>query len=323
VASCWQWRPRDPELSGLIPHPGQHETICPETTSGDGIRMAIDAGARLGSNTYHNFLGTQVAIMRDARGRVVSKIPFLRRDRNKPGFVLVNRDGKRFVSESWPYNDVAYAMDNTPGAVPSYLVCDHVRLRRYGLGLVRPGPGWARPLGKYLDSGHLIRASTLRELAVKVGIDADGLEDTVRRNNEYARSGKDPEFGKGDTPYDRWQGDPAVKPNPSLGPIETAPFYAIQLWPGDMGTFCGAVTDAQARVLDDNDRPIPGLYACGCDMHPVFSGSYPGGGSSIGPGMTFGYIAARNLAEPDGAKTRGAGWSRDVDPLMNYPRSAS
>jgi succinate dehydrogenase/fumarate reductase flavoprotein subunit len=280
----------------LIPNADRHETICPETNRGDGIRMALGVGARLGGNTFHNFLGTQVSMMRDRQGRVISKIPFLRRDRNKPGYVLVKRDGRRFVSESWPYNDVAYAMDNTPGAVPSHLVCDEVRLRRYGLGLVRPGPAWARPLRRYLASGHLLRANTIRELAAKLGVDAAGLEETVRRNNEYARSGKDLDFGKGETAYDRWQGDATVEPNPSLGPIEQAPFYAIELWPGDMGTFCGLVTDGHARVLDEHDRPIAGLYACGCDMHPVFSGCYPGGGSSIGPGMTFGYIAACDLA---------------------------
>lgn len=290
----------------LIPHPDQHETICPETNTGDGIHMALDAGARIGGNTWHNFLGTQVSLMRDRQGRVVSKIPFLRRDRNKPGFVLVNREGKRFVSESWPYNDVAHAMNNAPGAVPSFLVCDHVRLRKYGLGLVRPGPAWARPLGKYLASGHLVRAATLPELARKLGIDAAGLEETVRRNNEFARNGKDLDFGKGDTAYDRWQGDPAVKPNPSLGPIDAGPYYAIMLWPGDLGTFCGLVTDGHARVLDDGDRPIPGLYACGCDMHPVFTGSYPGGGGSIGPGMTFGFIAGRDIVETATAKKSAA-----------------
>ena len=192
----------------LIPYPEHHETICPETNSGDGIRMALDAGARLGGNTWHNFLGTQVAIMRDRNGRVVSKIPFLRRDRNKPGFVLVNDRGKRFVSESWPYNDVAHAMNNNPGAIPSFLICNHVRLWRYGLGLVRPGPAWARSLEKYLSSGHLVRAKTISKLADTLGIEAAGLEETVCKNNEYALTGKDLEFGKGDTAYDRWQGDP-------------------------------------------------------------------------------------------------------------------
>lgn len=280
----------------LIPHPDEHETICPETNEGDGLHMGLEAGGHLGGNTWHNFLGTQVAMMRDKEGRVVSKIPFLRRDRNKPGFILVNRRGRRFVNEAWPYNDVAYLMNDTPEAVPSFLICDHVRLRRYGLGLVRPGPGWARPLGRYLRSGHLVRARTMEELAAKLGVDAAGLSDTVAKMNQYARTGVDPEFHKGETVYDRWQGDPEVEPNGSLGPIETAPFYAIKLWPGNLGTFCGLMTDVRARVLDSDEKPIEGLYAVGCDMHPLFSGCYPGGGGSIGPGMTFGYIAGCDLA---------------------------
>jgi succinate dehydrogenase/fumarate reductase flavoprotein subunit len=280
----------------LIDFPEQHETICPETNSGDGIRIGRNVGAVLGSGTWHNYLGTQVAMMRDRTGRVVSKIPFLRRDRNKPGFILVNRRGQRFVNEAWPYNDVAYAMTHAEEAVPSFLICDHTRLRKYGLGLVRPGPAWARPLRKYLSSGHVVRAATVSELAQKLGIDCRGLEETVRRMNEYARTGKDSDFQKGETAYDRWQGDADVKPNGSLGPIENAPFYGLTLWPGDMGTFCGLMTDESARVLDAHNRPIPGLYACGCDMHPVFTGSYPGGGGSIGPGMAFGYVAGRGLA---------------------------
>lgn len=285
----------DPQLKRrLIEHAEHHYTICPETVSGDGIRMALEVGATLGTNTWHNYLGTQVTFMKRA-GKIVSKIPFLRRDRNKPGFVIVAANGRRFVNEAWPYNDVAYAMTHTPDAVPAFLICDHVRLRRYGLGLVRPGPGWARPLGKYLRSGHIVRADMIAELAAALHIDATQLEETIRKNNQYAVSGKDLEFGKGDTVYDRWQGDPTVKPNPSLGPIDTPPYYAVTLWPGDLGTFCGLVTDERARVLDSTGRPITGLYACGCDMHPVFTGSYPGGGGSIGPGMTFGFIAGRDL----------------------------
>lgn len=292
--------PHDPELKQrLIPHADLHETICPQTNTGDGLRMGERAGGHLGGNTWHNFLGTQIAMMRDEKGRIVSRIPFMRRDRNKPGYVLVDRSGKRFVNEAWPYNDVAHAMNERDGAVPAFLICDHVRLRRYGLGLVRPGPGWARPLRRYLATGHLVRAATLEELAGKLGIDAEGLAQTVERMNRYAGSGMDEEFHKGETAYDRWQGDPEVRPNPCLGPIEQGPFYAVTLWPGNLGTFCGLETDAEARVLDGDGRPIPGLHAVGCDMHPVFSGHYPGGGSSIGPGMTFGYIAARALAGAD------------------------
>lgn len=282
----------------LIPFPDQHQTMCPETNSGDGLHMGMDAGGHMGDGdrTFHNYLGSQITMMRDPSGRVISKIPFLRRDRNKPGFVLVNRHGRRFVNEAWPYNDVAHAMETTVDAVPAYLICDHAHLRRYGLGLVRPGPAWARPLGRYLASGHLVKGRTLAELASKLGIDAEGLKGTVANMNEYALSGKDLEFHKGETAYDRWQGDPLVKPNPSLGPVEKAPFYAITLWPGNLGTLCGLVTDERARVLTADEQPIPGLYAVGGDMHSVFTGSYPGGGGSIGPGMTFGFIAGEDLA---------------------------
>ena len=290
--------PHDEELKRkLIPFPDQHETLTPETNSGDGIRMGLAVGGQIGGNTWHNFLGTQVAIMRDQAGRVVSKIPFMRLDRNKPGYLLVNKQGRRFVNEAWPYNDVAHAMNETEGAVPSYLICDHVRLRRYGLGLVRPGPGLARPLGRYLKSGHLFQGRTLDELADRMGIDPTGLKVSVARMNAYACTGIDLEFHKGETVYDRWQGDPQVKPNPSLGPVEIGPYYGIMLWPGNLGTFCGLVTDEHARVLDAQDQPIAGLYAVGGDMHPMLTGSYPGGGGSIGPGMTFGYIAGKTLAD--------------------------
>lgn len=282
-----------------IPNSGIHETFSTPGVTGDGLRMAQAVGAALGDPApmFQTFVGTQVSKLHDKDGRLVDKALFLRRDRNKPGFVLVKNDGRRYVNEAWPYNDVTHAMNHTEGAIPSFLVCDHVRLRQFGLGHVRPGPGWARPLGHYLRSGHLIRANTIRELAQKLGIDSDALEETVRRNNEYARTGKDLEFGKGDTAYDRWQGHPDYKPNPNLGPIETAPFYACKFWPGNLGTLLGLLTDERARVLDADKQPIPGLYACGCDMHHMLTGSYAGGGSSIGPGMTFGFIAARDLAD--------------------------
>ena len=290
----------DPDMKRrFIPFSETHETFSTDTVTGDGIHMGIEAGAVMGDHTamFHSFLGTQVSKLFDGNGHLIDKALFMRRDRNKPGFILVTRHGRRFVNEAWPYNDVAHVMNHTEGAVPSFLICDHTRLRRYGLGLVRPGPGWLRPLGRFLRNDHLVRADTIRELAKKLDISADSLEETVRTNNDYARTGKDPEFGKGDTVYDRWQGDPAVSPNPNLGPIEDGPFYGVRLWPGNLGTFLGLETDERARVLDSRKEPIPGLYACGCDMHHMLTGSYAGGGSSIGPGMTFGFIAARDMAD--------------------------
>ena len=141
------------------------------------------------------------------------------------------------------------------------------------------------------------------EARKELGVDAEGLEESVRRNNDYARTGHDLDFHKGETPYDIWQGDPEVGPNPALGPINEAPFHAVVMWPGNLGTTCGLVTDDRGRVLDVTDSPIAGLYACGSDLHSVFSGFYPGGGSSLGPAMTFGHLAAldalKSPAAPD------------------------
>ena len=285
----------DPALSAQLT-PGSYFSNMVEGDTGDGLRMGLEAGGKLGTGNFQNFLGTQSAILKDDRGQLVSVIPFLRRDRNKPGFVLVNRRGRRFVNEAWPYNDVAHAMNAAEEAAPSFLICDHVRLRRYGLGLVRPGPAWLRPLGRYLRPEHITRASTICELAAAIGVDAEGLQETVARMNAFARSGVDLDFHKGESAYDIWQGDPDNKPNPCLGPIETGPFYALKLWPGNLGTSVGLVTDERARVLDADDRPVAGLYAVGCDMHSMTWGHYGGGGSSIGPGMTFGYIAACDMA---------------------------
>ena len=149
---------------------------------------------------------------------------------------------------------------------------------------------------RYLRSGYLIRGRTLQELATACGIDPAGLAVTVTEFNRHARVGADPEFGRGTTGFNRYGGDPAVVPNPSLAPIERAPFYAVRVVPGSFGTFAGLATDAAARVLDTHDVPIPGLYAVGCDQASVMGGHYPAGGINLGPAMTFGYLAARHLA---------------------------
>jgi succinate dehydrogenase/fumarate reductase flavoprotein subunit len=148
----------------------------------------------------------------------------------------------------------------------------------------------------YLRSGYLVRGKSLAELAVRTGIDAAQLMRTVERWNDGAEEGHDPEFGKGTTAYNRYLGDPLVTPNPCIGPIATAPFYAVKLVPGDLGTFAGLRTDRFARVLRSDGTPIPGLYAAGNDSASIMGGAYPGGGITIGPALTFGYIAGRHLA---------------------------
>jgi succinate dehydrogenase/fumarate reductase flavoprotein subunit len=180
--------------------------------------------------------------------------------------------------------------------VETYLVTDHRAIRRYGIGVVPPAP---MPLAPHLRSGYLVSARSPEALAAALGIDAQGFVRSLEAYNTHAARGEDPEFGKGTNAYHRFGGDPTHGPNPNLAPIVMPPFYAVRLVPSDLGTFIGLSTDARARVLDVNERPIPGLYAVGNDMASVMGGTYPGAGITIGPAMTFGYVAARHLAGVD------------------------
>jgi succinate dehydrogenase/fumarate reductase flavoprotein subunit len=183
--------------------------------------------------------------------------------------------------------------------VQAWLVCDHAFIRHYGLGAVKPAP---MPMGAMLKSGYLRRGQTLAELAATCGIDAAGLQATVARYNPLAREGRDPDFAKGETPYNRIQGDAAAGwPNACMAPIERGPFYAVRVLPGSLGTFAGLRTDVHARVLDAQGQPIAGLYAGGNDMNSVMGGNYPSGGITLGPAMTFGYLAALHAAGPANA----------------------
>jgi succinate dehydrogenase/fumarate reductase flavoprotein subunit len=168
------------------------------------------------------------------------------------------------------------------GNVPAWLVCDRKFIWKYGLGMIRP---LTPSLRRYLDSGYLVEARTL-------AIDPETLAQTVRRHNEFARTGVDLDFGKGANALDRANGDPAVKPNPCLGEIEGAPLYALRVEPTPMGTSLGLRTNEHAQVCNAAGKAIPGLYAVGNDMQSVMGGEYPGPGTQLGPGMTFGYLAA-------------------------------
>ncbi len=142
-----------------------------------------------------------------------------------------------------------------------------------------------------------MRGATLAELAAKAGINAEGLADTVAQFNAEAAEGRDPAFGKGSRAYNRYQGDALHGPNPCVAPLKDGPFYAIKMVIGDLGTYAGIITDANARALDADGRVIPGLYAAGNDMASIMGGNYPGAGITLGPALTFGYIAGRHLAE--------------------------
>jgi succinate dehydrogenase/fumarate reductase flavoprotein subunit len=225
--------------------------------------------------------------------------PHIVLDRGKPGLVAVNSAGRRFVNEAVSYHEFTRAMYRSHMEVPSiptWLVCDRRFVWKYGLGVIRPmTPG----LRRYVRRGYLKVADSVEGLARTIGVDAAGMVETIKTHNEFARTGVDAHFRKGENAYDRASGDAAHLPNPCIGPIERAPFCAVAVLPTPLGTSLGLLTDTHGQVRDRSGRPIPGLYACGNDMHSVMGGEYPGAGAELGLAMTFGYLAARCAAGGD------------------------
>jgi len=216
-------------------------------------------------------------------------------DRAKPGMITVNAKGERFLNESTSYHLFGLAMQqahqSTP-SIPAYLVCDAEALRKYGIGMVRPG---GKGLGPFLADGYLTAGATLAELAGKLGMDPQALQASVQQNNRNAETGVDPDFHRGETAYQQNLGDPAwTGKNPNIGPLQTAPFYAVRLYPGDIGASTGFATNEHAQVLGADGQVIGGLYAVGNDMHSIMGGTYPAPGITIGPGLVFARIAARH-----------------------------
>lgn len=221
--------------------------------------------------------------------------------RQYPRTIFVNKHGVRFCNESNSYLEVCKAM-YAHDAVPAWLIFDDEYRRRYpwsrgmptlrNLGAILPG----RMPREWITKGWIKTAGTIEDLAQLIGVDPKTLADTVRRFNEHAAKGQDPEFGRGESQYNRALGDPGNKPNPALGPIDKGPFYATEIYPGDVGTIGGVITNENAQVLDESNTPIPGLYATGNMSATVAGRTYPGAGASVANTMTFGYIAARYAA---------------------------
>jgi 3-oxosteroid 1-dehydrogenase len=222
-------------------------------------------------------------------------------DVGRPHSVCVNRNGDRFVDEACGYDRFGNAMLEdqlkTGANTPCWLIFDATFRYKFPAGGIMPTaimPDRKIPVDWW--DQYIFRADTVAELAAKIDLDADKLQATITRMNEYARTGVDREFGRGSTAYDRNFGDLNVKPNPCLGPIGKAPFYAVPINLGDLGTKGGLKADAQARVVDCDGKPIPGLYAAGNASGSPFGNCYPGAGGTIGPAMVFGYIAANHIA---------------------------
>jgi succinate dehydrogenase/fumarate reductase flavoprotein subunit len=173
------------------------------------------------------------------------------------------------------------------------MIGDKTFLWRYGMGAIRPFTLNSRP---FIEAGYLVRGTTIRELAEKLGIDAEGLERTIAAFNDDARTGRDREFGRGDDEFSRYLGDMASQPNPCLAPIVEPPFFAIELVPSDLGTVAGLRTNTDAMVLTPEGGTVPNLYAAGGDMRSIMCGRYPGPGITLGPALTFGYLAAMDAA---------------------------
>ncbi|MBX7448251.1 3-oxosteroid 1-dehydrogenase [Mycolicibacterium sp. 3033] len=267
-------------------------TVGAVANTGDGILAAEKLGAALD-------------VMEDAWWGPTVPLKgapwFALSERNSPGSIIVNMSGKRFMNESMPYVEAChhmyggqYGQGQGPGEnIPAWLIFDQQYRDRYIFAGLQPGQ---RIPNKWMESGVIVKANTLDELAAETGLPVEALSATVERFNGFARAGVDEDFKRGESAYDRYYGDPTNKPNPNLGEISHAPFYAAKMVPGDLGTKGGIVTDVHGRALRDDGSVIDGLYAAGNVSAPVMGHTYPGPGGTIGPAMTFGYLAARHLA---------------------------
>lgn len=278
-----------------LPKPVARYVAAFEGCAGETLQLGLDAGACLGPEGEDNALWfpSSIALRRDGS---LAVYPHIVLDRAKPGLVAVNAAGRRFVDEAASYHEFTRAMYRSHRSVPTipaWLVCDRRFVRKYGLGMIRP---FTPVLKRHIDSGYLHVAPTVRELALRIGVDPQGLADTIEEQNRFATTGVDTAFGKGGNAYDLGNGDAAHAPNPCLGPIEKPPFCAVAVVPTPLGTSLGLRTSAHGQACGPSGAPIPGLYACGNDMHSVMGGEYPGAGAQLGLAMTFGYLVAKHAA---------------------------
>ena len=274
---------------------GEHLSPTPTSNTGDGVHMAEAVGADAAVRFKDSAAWMPVSKVDYGNGEI-GVFPHLL-DRYKPGVIGVLRNGKRFTNESQSYHDVGVAMIQAcQGASETamWLVCDKTALSKYGLGFVKPAP---MPIGKFIRNGYLLTGNTLAELAHAAGIDAKGLEDTVREYNVGAAEGKDLQFGRGTTAFNRYLADPEQQPNPCVAPLLKAPFFAVKVVMGDLGTFDGIQTTVVGEVKKRDGSLIQGLYAVGNDRASIMGGNYPAAGITHGPNMTFGYVTGNHLAD--------------------------
>lgn len=294
----------------LFPHAPtgrEHFTPSPELNTGDGLRLGEQVGGWVDPTIPNAAAWCPTSIVPRKDGSTGIMPHFI--DRAKPGVIAVTANGRRFTNEALSYHDFVQDLVKACKArgqseFSSWLICDHKHLREYGLGSVAKFP---LPIGRHLRSGYLKRGASLEALAAAIGVPTAALAQEVKAFNKDAAAGVDSQFGKGSTAYNRYQGDSLVKPNPCMAAIETGPFYALKIVIGEIGTFAGLATDASCRVTSKDGAVIPGLYAVGNDAASIMGGNYPGAGITLGPCLTFGYVAGMSLAQNNAAASNNTG----------------
>jgi 3-oxosteroid 1-dehydrogenase len=268
--------------------------------TGDAVQAGMAIGAAVESMACNWWApSTQMPSRDDPNVEITHQMFF---DHRHPFSLCVNRLGLRFVNESCSYDTFGMAMiadqQKTGANTPCWMIFDASYRKRYSAGALMPLAAMSdRAVPKSWWDSYLYRAGSLAELARKIDVDPQALSETVERMNGYARAGADPEFGRGAGPYDQAFGDPSIKPNPCLGPVETAPFYAIRVDLGDLGSKGGLKCDACARVMREDGAVIEGLYAVGNSAGAPFGDCYPGAGGTLAPATVFAFIAANDIAQ--------------------------
>ncbi len=282
----WDRKLRAQFLGGVLTHPNS-----PPCNEGDGLRMAMSVGADLANMTEAWWCPSVVIPGEEYDGRQLNRGDFA--TRSLPHTIIVNRRGQRFVNEAQNYNDLMKPFFNFDpdgyerANLPAYLIISHSYLEKYALQTVMPG----RPAPEWLT-----KEDSLEALAKRIGVDGAGLAATVERFNGFVKSGIDQDFNRGKSVYDHFYGDPDNAPNPNLGALDKGPFYALEVFPGAIGTKGGARVTPDAQVLRSDGEPVAGLYAAGNVMAGVMGSGYPGAGSTIGAAMTFGYLAGKHVS---------------------------
>jgi 3-oxosteroid 1-dehydrogenase len=260
------------------------------SNTGDSIRAGEAVGAGT-MNMQSAWAAPVFHVPGEDRGRLCTV------ERALPGCIMVNQSGQRYLNEAASYHIVGQQMARRQAehgdASPSWMIFDHRYRHQFPMGPLYP----LMPTFLHNSAVRSIlkQGRSIEELAAKIGVDPAALSATVAGFNTHAVKGEDPEFHRGEAAYDKMYGDFRHGPNPCLRALDQGPYYAMPIYPGDIGTNGGLLTNAQAQVLDDAGKAIPGLYAVGNNAASAMGESYPGAGVTIGPAMTFGYVAARHM----------------------------